>query len=240
MIKYACVTGADRGLGANLAEQLLINGYSVFAGQYAAVWDELQALQERYGERLTVLPLDVGSDASVREAAAFIAERTDQLELLINNAAVLGKDYRQTLLDELDFDDMLNTFNVNALGSLRVTHALIAPLLRGHDKLIVNISSEAGSVGQSWRNNFYGYCMSKTALNMHSTITHNRIRELGGHVLNLHPGWVQGSLSGTFNPNADLTPQFSASKLVEIIMRYRTYQTNQPAFLDYLGRNLLW
>ena len=153
----------------------------------------------------------------------------------------IGNDRQQSILDdELDIDDMLRTFNITALGSLRVTNALIELLLNGHNKLIVHISSEAGSINQSWRTNFYGYCMAKTALNMHSTITYNRIIDLGGHVLNLHPGWMQGRLSGKLMTNADLTPEFSAEKLMEIISRYRTYQTNQPAFLDYLGRKLPW
>jgi NAD(P)-dependent dehydrogenase (short-subunit alcohol dehydrogenase family) len=241
LVKYACMTGADRGLGLALTRQLLQAGYSVFAGKFLSDWDELSKLQAEYPDQLIQILLDVGNDDSVKAAAAEIRSRTDKLELIINNAAIIGNDRQQSILDdELDIDDMLRTFNVTGLGSLRVTNALIEPLLSGDSKLIVNISSEAGSVNQSWRTNFYGYCMAKTALNMHSTITYNRIIDLGGHVLNLHPGWMQGHLSGQLSTIADLTPEFSAEKLMEIISRYRTYQTNQPAFLDYLGRKLPW
>jgi len=241
LMKYACITGADRGLGLELTRQLLGAGYAVFAGKYISDWDELGGLQAEYPRTLFQISLDVGSDESVQSAAAEIRSRTDKLEMIINNAAILGNDRQQSILDEdLDIDDMLRTFNVTGLGSLRVTNALIEPFLHGDGKLIVNISSEAGSVNQSWRTNFYGYCMAKTALNMHSTITYNRIKELGGHVLNLHPGWMQGRLGGKLNTSADLTPEYSAERLMEIIGRYRTYQTNQPAFLDYLGRKLPW
>jgi NAD(P)-dependent dehydrogenase (short-subunit alcohol dehydrogenase family) len=241
MKKYASVTGADRGLGLELCRQLLTKGYSVFAGKYIADGEELTTLQADYPEQLFAVPLDVGNDDSVKAFAAEIRSKTDKLELLINNAAIIGNDRKSSILDEeLDIDDMLRTFNVTGLGSLRVTNALIEPLLDGDGKLIVNVSSEAGSVNQSWRTGFYGYCMAKTAMNMHSTITYNRIKELGGHVLDLHPGWMQGKLSGKLDTTADLTPEFAAQKLMDIIGRYRTYQTNQPAFLDYLGRKLPW
>lgn len=227
-MKYACIISADRGLGLELTRQLLRAGYAVFAGKYISDWDELGGLQAEYPRTLFQISLDVGSDESVQSAAAEIRSRTDKLEMIINNAAILGNDRQQSILDEeLDIDDMLRTFNVTGLGSLRVTNALIEPLLHGDGKLIVNVSSEAGSVNQSWRTNFYGYCMAKTALNMHSTITYNRIKELGGHVLNLHPGWMQGRLGGKLNTSADLTPEYSAERLMEIIGRYRTYQTNQ-------------
>ncbi len=239
--RYAFVSGADRGLGLELSRLLLEQGYHVFAGKFLEDWHELDELKSGYPERLIPIPLDVGDDESVLAAAAEVASRTDSLELIINNAAILGGDRNHSVLDEeLDVDDMLRTFNVTALGALRVTNALIGAVLSGSGKLIVNISSEAGSIGQSWRTNYYGYCMAKTALNMHSTMTYNYVKELGGHVLNLHPGWIQGRLGGTLNTAADLTPAYSAEQLMAIIGRYRTYQTNQPAFLDYLGRKLAW
>jgi|HigsolmetaAR203D_1030402.scaffolds.fasta_scaffold01514_4 NAD(P)-dependent dehydrogenase (short-subunit alcohol dehydrogenase family) len=240
-MKTAVVTGADRGLGLALAEQFAMNGYTVFAGKYLEDWTHLDDAAKNSGGRIRVVPLDVGRDASVREAARLIAEQTDSVDVLVNNAAVAGKLGRSgSILDELDFDDMLNTININAIGSLRVTHALMPHILRSGSKLVVNISSEAGSVGQSWRVNGFGYCMSKAAMNMHSTIVYNKIKDLGGHVLNLHPGWMKGWLGGSYNDAADLDPRESAAYLMAIIKRYRTYQTNQPAYLDYLGNRLKW
>jgi len=241
MERFACITGADRGLGLALAERLLEDGFTVFAGKYLTDWTQIDEAQRKYGDRLVPVLLDVGQDDSVREAARLIGERTDRIDMLINNAAVIGNSTRShSILEELDFDDMLRTINVTALGALRMTHALMPAVLRSGGKLIVNISSEAGSVSQSWRSNAFGYCMGKAAMNMQSTIVYNKIKELGGHVLNLHPGWMQGWLGGELSTAADLTPAFSASKLMDIIRRYRTYQTNQPAYLDYLGNRLPW
>lgn len=240
-MKTAVITGADRGLGLALVEQFLQNGYKVFAGKYLTDWTHIDEVAAASEGRLQVVPLDVGRDESVRQAAAAIAEQTDSVDVLVNNAAVAGRLGRSgSILDELDFDDMLNTININAIGALRITHALMPHILKSGSKLVVNISSEAGSVGQSWRVNGFGYCMSKAAMNMHSTIVYNKIKELGGHVLNLHPGWMKGWLGGSYNDAADLEPRESAAHLMAIIKRYRTYQTNQPAYLDYLGNRLKW
>jgi NAD(P)-dependent dehydrogenase (short-subunit alcohol dehydrogenase family) len=241
MNRYALVSGADRGLGLELAKGLVRNGYTVFAGQYASDWSELEHAEREHPGRLIPLPLDVGSGNSVRQAREQVGSRIDKLEIILNNAAIVDSaNSGRTITEAIDFDSMLRTYNVTALGALRVTHAFMPLLLNGAGRLVANISSEAGSLNQSWRTNGYAYCMSKASLNMHSTITYNKIRDLGGHVLNLHPGWVQGRLGGSLNTSADLTPEFSASHLIEIILRYRAYQTNKPAFLNWLGQDLAY
>ncbi|QMV43170.1 SDR family NAD(P)-dependent oxidoreductase [Cohnella cholangitidis] len=241
MSKYALVTGADRGLGLELAKGLARNGYTVFAGRFASDWSELEAAERANPDCLIPVSLDVGSSNSVKQALEVVRSKTDKLEIILNNAAIVDPaNAGKTITESMDFESMLRTFNVTALGALRVTHAFMPLLLNGSGKLVANVSSEAGSLNQSWRNNGYAYCMSKASLNMHSTITYNKLRDLGGHVLNLHPGWVQGRLGGSLNTSADLTPEFSANHLIEIILRYRTYQTNKPAFLNWLGQDLAY
>jgi NAD(P)-dependent dehydrogenase (short-subunit alcohol dehydrogenase family) len=238
-MKYALVTGADRGLGLELAKGLIRNGYTVFAGKFATDYNELDAAEQELAGKLIPVSLDVGSSSSVKQALEVVRSITDKLEIILNNAAIVdGANAGKSITEALDFDSMLRTFNVTALGALRVTHAFMPLLMNGAGKLVANISSESGSLSQSWRNTGYAYCMGKASLNMHSTITYNKIRDLGGHVLNLHPGWVQGWLGGKLNTSADLKPEFSASHLIEIIMRYRTYQTNRPAYLNWLGQDL--
>lgn len=75
---------------------------------------------------------------------------------------------------------MQKVFNTNTLGTLRVTNSLIPLIVKSSDKLIVNISSEAGSISTCQRSSWYAYCMSKAALNMQSAIIHNSLKELGG------------------------------------------------------------
>lgn len=196
MNRVACVTGADRGLGLSLVHSLLEKQFSVFAGQYMRDTDELKALKEEYPEQLELIPLDIGSKDSVKQAARAIASRTVHVDILINNAGIIHSADDATMLVDMDDEGMAEIYNVNTLGALRVSNALMGLLLQSKDKLIVNISSEAGSIGRNKRINMYGYCMSKAALNMQSSLMHNHLKTLGGQVMVFHPGWMKTYMHG--------------------------------------------
>jgi NAD(P)-dependent dehydrogenase (short-subunit alcohol dehydrogenase family) len=235
----ACVTGADRGVGFELVRQLLLKGYTVYAGQYAEEGQDLIHLKEQYAEQLELVPLNVADDQSVKTAADYINQRTGSLDLLINNAAILG-DTESTIMDELDFDEMQRVFNVNALGALRVSNALVPLICGGVSKLIVNISSEAGSIGACWRSGWYAYCMSKAALNMQTAIIHNQLKVIGGQVMAIHPGWVQTYMRGVKDELAALTPEGSAAHILQTVERYAVDLPDKPRFVDYEGRPMEW
>ncbi len=239
MKQCACITGADRGLGLELAGQLLEHGYTVLAGRYNKEWTQLEELKEAYPDRLFAVELDVSEDASVKAAAEFISSRTDALEMLINNSAILG-DIETDIFGRHDFDEMQRVFNVNTLGALRVTNGLLPLVTAGEKKLVLNITSEAGSIGACWRTSWFAYCMSKAALNMHSVITHNSLKELGGQVVLIHPGWMKSWLSGQYQEEAPLTPLVSARHIMEIIRNSERYKGDKPAFLDYQGNGMEW
>jgi len=237
-MNHACVTGADRGVGLALAALLLEAGCEVFAGQYAP-GEALAALAAQFPQRLHVLPLDVADSGSVKEAAGRIAAHTAALDVLFNNAAILG-DIAASVEDELDFAEMQAVYNVNALGALRVSNALVPLLLRGADKLIVNISSEAGSIGDCERTSWFAYCMSKSALNMQTALIHNRLRPRGGMAAAVHPGWVQTYMRGVKDEAATLTPEQSAAHIIATAQRLAAERPEQAAFVDYAGRPLPW
>jgi len=216
------ITGTDRGLGLGLATVFLRAGYLVFAGYYGLDEAGLKELQAECPDRLVMVPLDVSRDDSVRAAADLIAGQTDRLDLLINNAAIL-LDQNATILDELNYENMLAMYNVNTLGPLRVSVSVLNLLRNGEGKRIVNISSEAGSMtarvnrGQTTR---YGYCGSKAALNVQSILMQNHVSEFGIRVWLIEPGWVRTFLSGgpkcTLAPNE---PEVSAEKLLAFLSR---------------------
>jgi NAD(P)-dependent dehydrogenase (short-subunit alcohol dehydrogenase family) len=240
-MKTAFVTGADRGLGYCLTEALLADGYRVFAGQYMKEWDWLSQLKKKYPDALFLVDLDISDSESVHHAAEFIKSRTDSLDLLINNAAIGGIDTNDlTIFDELNFEKIIQVFNVNTLGALRVTNQLIDLVMNSDDKLIVNISSEAGSIERCYRVGWFAYSMSKTALNMESALIHNSIREKGGQVMLIHPGWLQSYMSGVRNDIADLPPEVSAENILKLIKNKDQYKGDRPAFLDYLGEPWPW
>jgi NAD(P)-dependent dehydrogenase (short-subunit alcohol dehydrogenase family) len=218
----AYITGTDRGLGLALAAKFLEHGYQVFAGQYGIDSSGLDALKNRCGDQLEIVPLDVSSDASVAAAAQLIAAKTDRLDVLINNAAVIGqKD--ATVTDALDFNDMLQVYNVNALGALRVAQSVLPLLCTGEMKRIVNISSEAGSMaarvrrGQRTR---YAYCGSKAALNIQSILLQNHVAEFGIKVNLVEPGWLRTFLASKEKCTlAPTEPDESAEKMVAFVQR---------------------
>jgi NAD(P)-dependent dehydrogenase (short-subunit alcohol dehydrogenase family) len=234
-----CVTGTDRGIGLAMVRELLAAGNTVFSGGVGPRTEGHAVLEERYRGRFHHFGLDVGSDRSVGEAAAFIRERTASLDLLVNNAAILGETAR-TILEPLDFDEVLRVMNVTAIGAIRMTNALIDPVMRG-GKIVVQISSEAGSISGCYREAWFGYCMAKAALNMGSAIVHNAIRSEGGRVLILHPGWVKTWMSGIWNPAGTYTPEESARFILRRIEERGDEIRDRPLFIAAdTGNELPW
>jgi NAD(P)-dependent dehydrogenase (short-subunit alcohol dehydrogenase family) len=239
MGKFVCVTGADRGVGFELARQLLQMGYVVFAGHYLKDWSLLAELNKEHKDNLHLVELDISSDESVKAAREYIASKTSKLDIIINNGAILG-DISKTINDELDFEEIQKVFNVTALGALRVSNSLMSLLLNSENKLLVNISSEAGSIANCARKGWFGYCMSKAALNMNSALVHNNLKEIGGQVLVIHPGWVKTYMQGKLDEAATITPMESAENILKLVMNHKEYFGDKPAYLDYLGEKMEW
>ena len=225
------VTGADHGLGEAVVNLLAEKGHHVYAGVLHArpgCWGNLQRFS-----------LDVGNSTSAAQMLLAVKKLTDHLDIVINNAAILG-DTETGPLDDLDFDQMLRVFNVNTLGALRVSQASLPLLLAGHHRLIVNISSEAGSVGTCWRESWYAYAMSKAALNMQSALLHRFLQRQGGRVLTYHPGHVRTLMRGTEDLTAELSPAEAALRLWIQIER-ALLLTNEPApFWGPNGETIPW
>lgn len=213
----AYVTGADRGLGLALTEVLLKNNYKVYAGSYLSDWNALDDLKKEYGDSLEIISLDVTEEQSVEEAAKIVKKDTDTLDVLINNAGII-MNRSGNILEDLYYEDMRKMYEVNTLGPLKVTHSVINLLLKGNKKLLINISSEAGSIGDCWRKKEFGYSMSKSALNMQSAILHNHLKGYGFKVLALHPGWLKSYMLGEKNMEADIEPEVSAESIYRMFI----------------------
>lgn len=240
-MKWAFVTGADRGVGFSLVKGLLERGYHVFAGQYTGGGNGLKELGEASEGKVRRIPLDISDAGSVSAALASVAAVTDKVDILINNGAILG-DMQATIEDELDFEEIDQVFRVNALGALRMSNGLIGPVMNSEDKLIVNISSEAGSIGSCWRNAWYAYCMSKAALNMQSRLIHNQIATRGGKVMVIHPGHVQTYMQGKLDTAGKLTPDESAAHILRLMEERLdpAYAGEGLALIDDEGKSLPW
>jgi len=243
MKKTVFITGCNHGLGLSLVKEFLCHDYTVFAGVYKLT-EQSQIQSVKDNEGLHMIDIDVTDLASVEAAAGYVAGITQTLDILINNAGILCKDSYDkehfTVLDRLDFDSMKDAYDVNALGALRVANAFSSLLLRGEDKLLINISSEAGSIGACTVNFWHGYRMSKAAMNMAGALIHNEYVKHGGRVWQIHPGWMQTYMHGDRYDAADLTPEFSAEQIYKMILDAETYKSDKPVYMDVHGDPWPW
>lgn len=221
MKRRVLITGADRGLGAALTEAFLQAGDMVFAGQYMSGWPELAALKEQYRERLHVLPLDVSDCASVGAMRARVAEKTEYLDILINNVGVSGGAGDINALHTVEKGHVL--YGINVLGPLRIT-AEFLPLLsvKQSMKRLCFVSSESGSIGVCHRAEGFLYPMSKAALNMGVKMLFQQLFPRGFTFRLFHPGWVKSYMSGEKNETGKFEPEESAAA------GYRFFTQSQP------------
>jgi NAD(P)-dependent dehydrogenase (short-subunit alcohol dehydrogenase family) len=224
------ITGAGRGLGFALVQAALAAGFRVVAGERQRS-PSLDRLVSQHPEQLFRVALDVSSAESVRSASERVRAELRSLDVLVNNAAILPPAVQGTL-DTLDVERSLEVLDVNALGPLRVTQAFLPLLERGAQKLVVNISSEAGSIGDCWRSDNFPYCMSKAALNMQTALLANHLKPRGFRVFAVHPGWLRTDMGGS---RADLHPNDAASALLSLIERR---VEDAPLFVDSGGNAL--
>ncbi len=230
------ISGADKGLGLSLVRRFLHAGFQVFAGLYESSWPASSDIPLEFPDTLTGVALDVTNIDTVCQAAQRVAERTSALDILINNAGV-HLECQHTPLEALDLTDghLERTLAVNALGPLRLTQQFYPLLCQGSRKLLLNISSEAGSIGACWRDREFAYCMSKAALNMQAKLLQNYLGPQGFKVLAIHPGWMQTDMGGR---EADITPEQAAEGILNLALRH--WQVSDPIYLDYQGHALNW
>lgn len=218
------VTGASRGLGRGLVEEMLAAGWDVIAGAR----DPAQGA-DLAGAGARVLTLDVSDAHSVQAFASEV--RGEPVHVLINNAGVHGP-ARQTSLDT-DFDGFVHALEVNALGPLRMTQALVANLRAVPGARVVNISSHMGSLSNS-RSNDIAYRASKAALNKITQCLATDLAVEGVSVVAVHPGWVRTDLGG----DGVLTPRESAAGILALIERLDVTQAG--TFFDNKGAIIDW
>ena len=235
MTETIFITGADKGLGFALTTRFLSAGFHVFAGTYLPD-SNLPDLRAQFPQALTIIPLDVRHMVSIRSAVKRVARHISGLDVLINNAGV-HLEQQNTTLEQLDFADrhLEKTLAVNTFGPLRMTQQFTPLLAQGGRKLIVNISSEAGSIADCWRVGEFAYCMSKSALNMQAKLLQNALGPQGFKVLAVHPGWMRTDMGGA---QADISADQSADGI--FLLATRVWSPNDPIYLDYEGKALRW
>jgi NAD(P)-dependent dehydrogenase (short-subunit alcohol dehydrogenase family) len=222
------ITGTNRGIGLEFTRQLLERGDVVEAAAREPS-EELLRLHDRFGDRLRLHRCEVTDGASV--AAFGQAVCHGPLDLLINNAGVLGE---WESLEKMDLGDLLRTVDINAVGPLRVTRAML-PALRSARGKVAHLSSRMGSIGDNGSGGAYAYRMSKVALNMAARSMAIDLRPEGIRVVTLHPGWVQTAMGG---PEAPTPVDESVRGLLRVIDGLSFEQSGH--FLDSNGAEVPW
>jgi NAD(P)-dependent dehydrogenase (short-subunit alcohol dehydrogenase family) len=233
-VKQALITGANRGIGLELTRQLLTRRDRVIATcRQPAQAIALQDLTNEFGDRLLILPLDVSDDASVRAAKTAVSGRVKSLDMLINNAGIL---IGSETLSNFDSAIMQRSFDVNAVGVMRVVTQFVDSLRLGRDPKVVNVSSQLGSL-QKMRRQWgrYSYNSSKAALNMISRMLSFDLQEDGIALVVLHPGWVQTDMGGV---HAAVSSQDSAAGILQVADSLTLATTGK--FYTYAGEEHPW
>ena len=220
-MKTALITGANRGIGLELAKQLQQKQFHVIVA-CRKTNSELDALNCQVETEF-----DVADTNSVQKLAAKLQDQ--KLDLLINNAGVL----ESMNLHDLDYDAMRRQYEVNTLGPLRVTEHFLSNLKRGSK--IAIITSRMGSMADNTSGGQYGYRISKAAVNMVGCSLAQDLKPKGIAVALLHPGYVR---TGMTDNNGLINADESASGLIERITELN--MNNTGGFWHTDGTELPW
>lgn len=227
MSKTYLVTGANRGLGLEFAKQLSARGDTVIGTSRSI--EKAGALRD-LGARCRVVALDVTDPGSI----AGLGERVGAgaIDVLINNAGVSST---SKSVGQLDAAEMQRVFMVNSVAPLLVTGVLLPQLRSGRGKLIVQITSQLGSIANNTGGSTYAYRGSKAALNQMNKCLANELGPEGFRCVAVHPGWVRTDMGG---PSAHLSPEESVRAMLKTIDGAEARMNG--AFVNYDGGVLPW
>lgn len=225
------ITGANRGLGLAFVKHYADLGDHVIAGaRKVEPGDALHQLAEAYDGRVEVKRLDVDSGDSVAALKAEVGAAP--IDILINNAAVIGGPNEGQRLGALQYEGWLPAFNTNVLGPARTIEAFLDNVKASQAKKIVNISSLAGSTERHNGENVI-YRTTKAALNNLNKGVAVTIEGSGGVAVAIHPGRVRTDMGG---PDHPLAPEDAARMIAEVIDRVGPADNGR--FLSYEGEAL--
>ena len=229
-------TGREMALGFNFVRRYLEQGDSVFAC-IRKPSEALERLQKQYPDTLHILTMDIGSTESVNAAAEKAAQLVSCLDLIINNAVTTSPDTNKEL-EEFDLDTVMPALDVATVGPLRVIKAFL-PLMKKSEgtALIVNISSEAGSIGACYRSTYIDYGMAKAALNMATKTLHNKFKDDPKmKIICVHPGWMrtnEGNAKAPFDP-------YEHAETMRLLFEEKRHDKEGPIFVTYAGEEYPW
>ncbi|MFP4252666.1 MAG: SDR family oxidoreductase [Guyparkeria sp.] len=232
-MKTALITGTNRGIGLELARQLLEAGWQVHATARDPDGSaELKALAFAHPDTLQLHGLDVADAAAIRALADELAD--ESIDWLINNAGIYGP--RGVAFGNVhDVEAWLEVFHINSIAPMLVMQAFAEQVARSGEKKIGILSSKVGSMGDNGSGGGYIYRSSKAAVNAVIKSASIDLEPRGINVAALHPGWVLTDMGG---PHAEITTAQSAAGLIRNMAGLT--EADRGRFIDIDGTTIPW
>jgi NAD(P)-dependent dehydrogenase (short-subunit alcohol dehydrogenase family) len=239
--QIALVTGGNKGIGFAVAKLLLSLGYSVYIGardeeKGLAVVQQLNALGFH---KASLLVIDVADIKSVKAAAELLSTKAEMLDVLVNNAAIGGRQPQRA--SSVDIAVLRDVYETNFFGVVQVTQAMLPLMQKSPAPRIVNVSSELASLGYHYREkseffatNLMAYSTSKTAVNAFTLMLANEMQHTPFKINSVTPGYTATDLT---NQAGSQTPEQAA----QVIVKYATLGPEGPSgqFFASTGQ-LIW
>jgi NAD(P)-dependent dehydrogenase (short-subunit alcohol dehydrogenase family) len=223
-MKNVVITGANRGIGFELAKLYALKGYAV-TGICRDTSVELEDIAEQ-----VISGIDLTATKAIEAVGSLVEQLIDgPVHILINNAGIFSNE----TLDDLNLARIRQQFEVNAIIPLQIAHALL-PLMEEGSK-IANITSRMGSMGDNGSGGYYGYRASKAALNAFGKSLAVDLKDRGIAVAQIHPGFVQTRM---VNFQGEITPEQAASGIMARIAQLDMLNTG--SFWHSNGQELPW
>ncbi len=227
------ITGANRGIGLELARLCASLGYRVFAGSRSVDRaNELKALSEQYLNLIKIIPMEISDETSLDTCLEMVLRETDSLDLLINNAGI--NDGEETVRT-FDAQKAVHVMMTNAISPIMVVQKFLGLLKAGTNPKVIMISSESGSISGMEKFRGYTYFGSKAALNMFTRCLAWDPEAAGIISVTLHPGWVRTDMGG---PTAHLSVTESATGILNLATRLA--QADNGKFFTWEGKEFPW
>jgi len=212
------ITGANRGLGLGFVRHYLAQGHDVW-GCFRSTPDALEQIDS---PRLRTVIWDISCDSGP------VGDLPEQIDLLINNAGIYGPGSDGQSLEKVSSSAMMDVFNVDCVGPLRVVQRLKERVIAA-EGIIANVSSKMGSSGDNGSGGTYAYRAAKAGLVIISKSMAVDLEPYGVQVITLHPGWVQTDMT---HQTGLIDVQTSVSGMAQVIAGARDFMGGQFVAFD--------
>ena len=219
--KIVLITGANKGIGFEVARQIAKAGWTVLAGARSEeLGKEAAAKLQAEGLDVHFVHLDLAAHQTSKTAAEWIRNQFGQLDVLINNAGINVQGDGPP--SKVDLDALDAIMRINYVGAVAVTQAMLPLLQRAGKAQVINVTSELGSVSLQTDLNWkfapvklLAYCASKAALNMFTVQLAYEFRDGSIAVNAINPGYTATDLNGHSGPQ---TVEEGAAEIVRVAL----------------------